>query len=261
MYNAERARKRAAGSSVQEKIVKTESSDSILYEKGTASVLVKNNDPNGAIPQVDMEQIGDALDVSAAEGKQLQIVSGYRGKKYSSAHKLYRAIDVHIDGYTTEQTAEALYRSGNFNRVSSYTGRYSQKWGRMSTAHADYKTTGEPGIIRRLGSSEEPILKVYCLLFLLLAFVCVASDSVDLESEVSVTETTNGQVVHFWLSGETAKAIYSEMAADPVYDECLGGHYKEQGDFHCFVLDTNQYGCNFGINLSKQTLRKTVVCD
>ena len=126
----------------QESIVKTESSDSILYERGTASVLVKNDKTNGAIPQVDMGQVSDALDVSAAEGKQVQIISGYR--KGPSPHGKHRAIDVYIEGYTTEQTAEALYRSGNFNRVSSYTGRYSKK--RRNTAHADYKPTGNQGL-------------------------------------------------------------------------------------------------------------------
>ena len=90
-------------------------------------------------------------------------------------------------------------------------------------------------------------------------------DEVKLAGKVSVTERTDGQVAHFRIVGESAEVIYYEMKPDPVYDECLGGYYKKQGNFLCFVLVESpfdwKYSCNFGINLSKQTLRKTVVCD
>ena len=127
----------------QEEITTTRTEDSILYERGTASVLVKNNDANGAIPTVGNRQVLDALDVSADVGSQVQIISGER----RPGHPLYRpegphtldgAIDVKISDFNSEQVADALHRSGNFNRVSSYTD------GRTS-AHADYRSRGNQG--------------------------------------------------------------------------------------------------------------------
>ena len=116
-------------------------------------------------------------------------------------------------------------------------------------------------------------MKAYYLFFLILILIssCVMAyslnlreDEVKLTGTVSVTERTertDGQVVHFWIAGESAEVIYYEMKPAPVYDECLGGYYKAEGDFFCFILDESEYGCSFGIHLSKQTLRETVVCD
>lgn len=84
---------------------------------------------------------------------------------------------------------------------------------------------------------------------------------VPLEGDVSMTSNEKSKILHFWLSGEAAEKIYKKMNMEPKYNECLGGHYKATGDFHCFVLDTGLYHCNFGINLIGQHLRKTVVCD
>jgi len=110
--------------------------DSILYEKGGASVLVKNNVTGGDIPGVSDKTIGHLLDVSYAEGEQVWVISGARPK----GHTLYRAtgphtvdgaVDVKIDKYSGVQTAKALHRSGHFNRVSAYLN--------TNTAHADYR--------------------------------------------------------------------------------------------------------------------------
>ena len=97
----------------------------------------------GAIPTVRNKQILDALDVSADAGRQVQIISGERGPGHplyrpGSTHAVDGAIDVRIRGFNSEQTADALHRSGNFNRVSSYIdGR--------SSAHADYRSISNQG--------------------------------------------------------------------------------------------------------------------
>jgi len=125
----------------EEETTRTISKGQILYERGDASVLVKNNERGGRVPAVMETTIEHALDVSQAEGKLVMIISGWRSN--SSGHQQYGAIDVVIEGYTTEQVAMAFYKRGHFNRVSSYTGRLRpHKYQRTNSAHADYKTTG-----------------------------------------------------------------------------------------------------------------------
>ena len=108
--------------------------DSILYEYGDASVLVKNDVPGNGIPVVDMQQIKHVLDVSYAVNKQVQIISGMRPEghplyRQTGPHTIDDAIDVVIHGYNGLETARALYRSGHFNRVTAY----------ERSAHADYR--------------------------------------------------------------------------------------------------------------------------
>ena len=117
----------------------------ILYETADGSVLVQNNQLDAPIPKVGIRAILDALAVSVQEGRRLQIISGSR--EDSSAHKEHGAIDVFIEGYTTEETAAALHKIGRFNRVSSYTGRLQPRdYDRLNTAHADYKTAENQGL-------------------------------------------------------------------------------------------------------------------
>ena len=126
-------------------ILVTRREDSILYQRRRATVLVKNNEPEKGIPQVHGRAVVDGLEVSAQEGQRAQIISGYR--RDSMNHMKYGAIDVYIEGYSTEQTAEALCRSGRFNRVSSYPGRLPGSR-RLNTAHADYREDRSQGLHR-----------------------------------------------------------------------------------------------------------------
>ena len=117
--------------------------DAILYERGTSSVLVRNDVAGRPAPIVGNQQISHSLDVSASTGSQVQIISGERGVGHplynpGSSHATGGAIDVRISGFNSEQVADAFYDSGNFNRVSSYTD------GRTS-AHVDYRSTGNQG--------------------------------------------------------------------------------------------------------------------
>jgi len=50
------------------------------------------------------------------------------------------AADVHIDGFTNRQTAEALRDTGQFNRVNYYTNRPG-----ATDAHVDMKKSGNQG--------------------------------------------------------------------------------------------------------------------
>ena len=151
-FNNEQAEERAAGQQQEPEtetmadVTRTERKNGILYERADgASVLVQNNKSGGEIPTVTDAQVIDALAVSAQEGERLQIISGYR--EDSIAHRLHGGIDVHIRGYTTEETARALYRSGRFNRVSSYTGRLNKDYGgRKNTVHADYFQAERQGL-------------------------------------------------------------------------------------------------------------------
>ena len=151
-FNQEQAEERAAGqqqdpeAETMADVTRTERKNGILYEREDgASVLVQNNDVDGEIPDVNDAQVIDALAVSAQEGQRLQIISGYR--EGSIAHRLHGGIDVHIKGYTTEETARALHRSGRFNRVSSYTGELRPElYQRTNTAHADYYAEGNQGL-------------------------------------------------------------------------------------------------------------------
>ena len=127
----------------QEEITTTRTEDSILYERGNSSVLVKNDVPSNGIPQVSEERISHALDVSAQEGgARVNIISGYRGPDHQDAsvnHEKYNAIDVYIDGYDSTQTARALYNSGHFHRVAGYPDS------NLQSAHGDDRTTRRGG--------------------------------------------------------------------------------------------------------------------
>ena len=127
-----------------EGVTVTEFEDRIIYEQDGASVVVQNDDPKGEIPIVTPRAIRDALYVSKREGVQLRIISGYRAD--STSHRLYGAIDVYIEGYTTTETAEALYNSKRFNRVSSYTGSAELGVEPLTTAHADYNPNNNQGL-------------------------------------------------------------------------------------------------------------------
>ena len=126
-----------------EGVTRTEVENGILYERDGASVLVQNDVAGGPIPAVDAKQISDTLSVSSATGEQVQIISGYRGPDHplyrrGAPHEVDGAIDVRIRGFNSEEVANALFESGRFNRVSSYTdGR--------SSAHADYRQWGSQG--------------------------------------------------------------------------------------------------------------------
>ena len=95
---------------------------------------------------VDSRQVADALAVSSNLGQQVEIISGERGPDHSlyregSPHAIHGAIDVRVEGLSSEQVADAFHRSGRFNRVSSYSD------GRTS-AHADYNPHGPQGRFR-----------------------------------------------------------------------------------------------------------------
>ena len=72
----------------------------------------------------------------------MNIISGYRPPGHANEsinHQLYDAIDVYIKGYSSTQTAKALYKSGYFHRVSGYPKSILQ------TAHGDNRTTHRAG--------------------------------------------------------------------------------------------------------------------
>ena len=140
-------------SAAQEKIVRTESENSILYEKGNASVLVQNDVQGNGIPQVSEERISHALDVSAQEGgKRVTIISGYnRDPGHPNAsinHERYDAIDVYIEGYNSTETARALYNSGHFHRTAGYPNS------RLQSAHGDNRTTHRGGCFVEWGGES-----------------------------------------------------------------------------------------------------------
>ncbi len=118
----------------------TATEDSILYIRGASSVLVKNDVSAKGIPVVSLERVFDALDVSKQVGKRVNVISGYRGPNYdpkSINHEKYDAIDVYIDGFTSTQTAKALYNSGHFHRVAGYPSS------KLQSAHGDNKRSHE----------------------------------------------------------------------------------------------------------------------
>ena len=152
-FNQEQAEERAAGhtqgpdTASMPGVTRTDTGNGILYEREDgASVLVQNDEVGGEIPDVNDRQVMDALAVSAQEGERLQIISGYRGPGHpiyreNSPHHIDDAMDVKMQGRTSEELARALHRSGRFNRVSWYTD------GRTS-AHADYRLTKWQGLYR-----------------------------------------------------------------------------------------------------------------
>ena len=81
-----------------------------LYRRRGATVLVQNDELEKGIPQAHGRAVVDALRVSAQESRRVQIISGYRTD--SENHMKHGAIDVFIEGYSTEQTAKALCGSG-----------------------------------------------------------------------------------------------------------------------------------------------------
>ncbi|MXW51002.1 MAG: hypothetical protein F4149_12840, partial [Gammaproteobacteria bacterium] len=126
-------------------VTRTDLGNGVLYEhEDGSSVLVQNDVAGGEIPDVNTRQVLDALAVSAQEGGRVQIISGYRGPGHDlyredSAHHVDGAIDVRMEGVSSEDLARALHRTGRFNRVSWYTdGR--------TAAHADYRQSGPQGL-------------------------------------------------------------------------------------------------------------------
>ncbi len=104
-------------------------------------------------------------------------------------------------------------------------------------------------------------MKLYCLLFLIL--ISGNLPAVPLEGNVSIFESQEGQKLKFSLFGQTAKIIYEEMQVEPVYDACMGLHFKDAGYFYCAAPGEDGYGyfCGFGINLSENALVKPAPCD
>ena len=101
-------------------------------------MIVQNDVPEKGIPQVTRDQVGEALDVSERVGKPVQIISGYRDD--SVAHRDHRAMDVKIDGYSSEQTANAFHESGLFSRVAHYTdGRTAAHVDHMPSDHMRFE--------------------------------------------------------------------------------------------------------------------------
>ena len=132
-------------------VTATREGKGVLYQKGKASVLVKNNDTSeGAIiPDVNARQVSDALAVSANVGnKRVWIISGYRGEGLRP-HAEWGGMDVSIDGFNSIETATALYNSDLFNRATYYdVHKYS--------AHADYRPEpARQGLFRAVGSEKE----------------------------------------------------------------------------------------------------------
>ena len=124
-------------------ILVTQRNDSVRYQHRRATVLVKNNEPAKGIPRVHGRAVLDALELSRRERVPANVISGYRTD--SENHSIHGAIDVYIDGYSTEETASALCSIGRFNRVSSYSGTRPST-DRRNTAHADYKPSGNQGL-------------------------------------------------------------------------------------------------------------------
>jgi hypothetical protein len=86
-------------SSQKSKINKTETENSVLYERGDgASVLLKNDVAGGPLPQVSDERISHALDVSLQEGKRVNIISGFRGLDHPLASVNHYKYDASING-------------------------------------------------------------------------------------------------------------------------------------------------------------------
>ena len=129
-----------------------ETENSILYERDDgASVLLRNDVTGGPIPQVSDERISHALDVSLQEGQRVNIISGFRGLDHPLAsvnHYKYDAIDVYIEGYTSTQTARALYNSGHFHRASGYPNS------NLQSAHADNNITRRGGCFVKWGGAR-----------------------------------------------------------------------------------------------------------
>ena len=135
LFNAENAARGLAANrqKVVDVVMETEVSEH--FKRGAAEVLLMNDVTENGIPIVHWQTINHALDVSYAVGKKVQIISGVRPEGHplyrpTSRHTGHGAIDVYIAGFTSEQTANALFASGHFRRVSSYTDK--------NTAHADY---------------------------------------------------------------------------------------------------------------------------
>ena len=136
----------------EHEIVTTINKDSILYEQGDASVLVKNDTLGGPIPQVGMDRVQHALDISAQEGGvRVNIISGFRGLDHpmvSVNHRLYNAIDIYIDGYSSTETATAMYASGHFRRVAGYPES------NLQSAHGDDRSDLRAGCFVTWGGSR-----------------------------------------------------------------------------------------------------------
>ena len=122
----------------EEKVFVDRWPDRIIIQRGKGTVIVQNNVPENGIPQITRDQVREALDVSEQEGKPVQIISGYR--EDSVAHREHRAMDVKIDGYSSEDTAKAFAKSGLFSRVASYTdGRTAAHVDHMPSDHSRYE--------------------------------------------------------------------------------------------------------------------------
>ncbi|MGH1427721.1 MAG: RHS repeat-associated core domain-containing protein [Arenicella sp.] len=115
--------------------------NSIIYEDielGGRVVLENDVHANG-IPIVSEDRIFDALDISRQEGYvTVRVLSGYRPPNHPTSpsinHERFNAIDISIEGYTSTQTARAMYASGHFHRVSGYPNS------NLQSAHGDDRT-------------------------------------------------------------------------------------------------------------------------
>lgn len=94
----------------------------------------------------------DLMKLSEQERKTVRVISGFRTQKEQdklfkedperaaevSFHTTDIAIDIMIEGYSSRKLAKAVYKTGVFNRVSSYpTG---------TSVHVDYNTTRRQGL-------------------------------------------------------------------------------------------------------------------
>ena len=125
--------------------------NAIIYQRGDARVVVQNDVLENGIPQVSMERVLHALDVSAQETRAIHIISGYRDSGHTNAsinHQKFNAIDAFIPGYDSTQTAKALYDSGHFHKVAGYPNS------RLQTAHGDDRTSHRGGCFVEWGGAR-----------------------------------------------------------------------------------------------------------
>jgi hypothetical protein len=98
-------------------------------------------------------------------------------------------------------------------------------------------------------------------------------DSTDLcEQRISIAKKTsltaheifsgdNG--MSFRLIGDTAKMLYNQMIAKPIYNNpasCLGGPVKQFEGLECTKYKKQQYRCEMGINLETKKMALSEMC-